>query len=76
MTRRRINADNEHLIGKHYRLPGSIVPCVVADIDPEREGILLALNTHSFRHFEVEAAAVRAAIFAAERRAERKKDAA
>lgn len=62
MTRRRINANNEDLIGAHYRLPGSIVPMVVDDVDPDREGVLRAINTHSNLYGDVDAYEVRAAV--------------
>jgi hypothetical protein len=65
---RRINSNNEELIGAHYLIPGSIVPCVVDDVHLEIEGMLIAVNTHSCKVFEVEAFTVRAAIaFKAER---------
>jgi hypothetical protein len=61
MKPRRINANNEDLIGAHYRLPGGISPRVVEDADPEREGVLLVVNSHG-RHFEADAYEVRAAV--------------
>lgn len=44
---KRINRDNEDLLGVHYRTPGGVVLYKVFDVDPEEEGTVLVYNTLS-----------------------------
>jgi hypothetical protein len=61
MRARRINANNEDLIGQRYHLRGYITFHTVEDIDAEREGVLIVVNPFG-RYSEADAYAVRAAI--------------
>lgn len=70
MSRRAINSDNLELIGAHYRVPGSIVTCVIDDVHAEDEGTLIAINTHSHKPFTVPATTVRWALDLAAKRTE------
>lgn len=61
MRARRINANNEDLIGQRYHRRGGITFHTVEDVDPEREGVLIVVNSFG-RYSEADAYAVRAAV--------------